>query len=165
MYGRTIIVFTSAVPGKVIDTQHFSSGDIVSISENGLPPSQLNTDKTTLSGTVTKSSGQSVSVAIDIAIENVFDELRESETYKLIKLCNYVTHKRIKGALLSLKEARLSSRGAHLADVLFQRTEPQQTPSNNLIEELKFFNTNLDKSQQEAVKFSFQQKDLAIIHG
>jgi hypothetical protein len=31
--------------------------------------------------------------------------------------------------------------------------------------EFQFFNNNLDKSQQESVKFTFEQKDLAIIHG
>ena len=31
--------------------------------------------------------------------------------------------------------------------------------------DFQFFNTGLDKSQQEAIKFTFEQKDLAIIHG
>ena len=32
-------------------------------------------------------------------------------------------------------------------------------------EDLKFFNKGLDESQREAIKFTFEQKDLAIIHG
>ena len=102
-------------------------------------------------------------MAIDSEIESVYEQLRESETYKIIKLCNDVTHKRIKNALINLKEAKLNSRSAHLAQVLFLETRPDQVNTAGL--NLTFFNQNLDRSQQEAVKFTFEQKDLAIIHG
>jgi ATP-dependent RNA/DNA helicase IGHMBP2 len=41
--------------------------------------------------------------------------------------------------------------------------EVQEKLSNK--SDFRFFNKNLDKSQKEAVKFTFEQKDLAIIHG
>lgn len=42
---------------------------------------------------------------------------------------------------------------------------PDQVDLARLDIKLDFFNKRLDSSQQEAVKFTFEQKDLAIIHG
>ncbi len=92
------------------------------------------------------------------------DQLNESNVYKLIKLCNDVTHKRIKNALVNLKDMKLNDRASHLADVLFCNVKPEQCNITSL-PEITFFNKRLDESQQEAVKFTFEQKDLAIIHG
>ena len=144
-----------------------------------MPISQLNDLKNILSGTVTKVTSQSVSVAVDNDIENLDDQTNENEVYKIIKLCNEITHKRIKNALVKLKESKINERTSHLADVLFLRVKPDKCNishinfSNQLLDEshaeisteFKFFNKNLDQSQKEAVKFSFEQKDLAIIHG
>jgi ATP-dependent RNA/DNA helicase IGHMBP2 len=182
LYGRTILVLTTAVPGKLINTQHFSSGDIVSVSENSVPPSQLANVKTLISGTVTKVAAQSVSVAIDSDLENLDAQLNDADSYKIIKLSNDITYKRIKTALVALKELKINQRSSHLADVLFQRVRPDQCNSMNLFPNMSadtaavaydeisaaridFFNRNLDQSQQEAVRFTFEQKDLAIIHG
>jgi ATP-dependent RNA/DNA helicase IGHMBP2 len=175
LYGRTIIVLQTAVPGKIINTQHFSSGDIVSISENSLPPSQINNAKVMVSGTVTKVAPQSVSIAIDNDLEDLDNQLNDNDTYKIIKLSNDITYKRIKTALVALKEQKINQRSEHLADVLFLKVRPSQCNSMELFpnmnaddlnaSKLDFFNRNLDQSQQEAVKFTFQQKDLAIIHG
>lgn len=137
-------------------------GDIVSISENSVPPSALDTAKDLVTGTVTKVGQQSISIAIDNDIETVEDDLNEAQTYKIIKLSNDITHRRIKNALVGLKEANLGERGARLADVLFLEREPERVDSNI---ELNFFNKRLDDSQKEAVTFTFEQKDLAIIHG
>lgn len=41
----------------------------------------------------------------------------------------------------------------------------QEGTGGNFWDTFKFFNANLDSSQQAAVKFTFEQKDLAIIHG
>ncbi|RNA28636.1 DNA-binding SMUBP-2 [Brachionus plicatilis] len=140
--------------------------DIVSLSENSVPPSQLNSAKNVLTGTVTKVNNYSISVAIDNDIETIDDGLNENDTFKLLKLCNEVTHKRIKGALISIKENKVNSRSSHLFDVIFQNCQPEkiQTMLGNELK-LAFFNSRLDQSQQNAVKFSFEQKDLAIIHG
>lgn len=152
------------MPGKIINTQHFSSGDIVSISENSVPPGQLNTSTTLLTGTVTKSAGQTIQVAIDSDLENVDDQLNDNDTFKLIKLSNDVTYKRIKKALELIRdEQTLNQRASRLYDVLFLKSRPEKTQPNKL--EIDFFNKGLDESQQGAVKFTFEQKDLAIIHG
>lgn len=113
---------------------------------------------------------QSVSVAVDNEIENIDEQLNENEIFKIIKLCNDITHKRIKNALVTIKESKLNPRSSHLADVLFLQAKPDQTNLSSLVmfnseNDFQFFNTGLDKSQQEAIKFTFEQKDLAIIHG
>lgn len=152
---------------------HFKNvfqGDIVSLSENSIAANELSSQKNLLTGTVTKVTSQSVSVAIDNEIENIDEQLNENDVFKIIKLCNDITHKRIKNALLTIKESKLNERSSHLADVLFLQTKPDQTTLNSLEmfkegNEFQFFNNNLDKSQQESVKFTFEQKDLAIIHG
>lgn len=165
LYGRTIIVLVSGVFGKPINTQNFSSGDIVSISENSVPPSQLETSKDLITGTVTKVAQQSVSIAIENDIETLDQDLNDNSLYKIIKLSNNITHKRIKNALVSLKEASMNERSSKLADVLFLNREPEQAQNAAGFDEMKFFNKRLDESQKDAVKFTFQQKELAIIHG
>lgn len=148
----------------------------MSISENSVPPSQLNNEKNLISGTVTKVAPQSISIAIDKEIENLDEQLNENDVYKIIKLCNDITHKRIKTALLNLKDLKLNDRTSRLADVLFLNAKPDRCNINNVKFgselayqnqqfELQFFNTRLDKSQKEAVQFTFEQKELAIIHG
>ena len=99
-------------------------GDIVSISENSIPLTQLNNEEKLLTGTVTKVTSQSVSIAVDSDIENVDDQLNENDSFKIIKLSNEVTHKRIKKALLRIKEEKLNPRSEHLAEVLFLNTQP-----------------------------------------
>lgn len=137
----------------------------MSISENSVAPSQLETSKDLITGTVTKVNQQSVSIAIDNDIETLEDDLNENTTYKIIKLSNDITHKRIKSALVRLKEANLNERSSRLADVLFLNRDPEQVESAHGVGELKFFNKRLDDSQKDAVKFTFEQKELAIVHG
>ena len=126
LYGRTIIVLSTSVFGRTINTQHFSSGDIVSISENSIPLSELNNESKLLTGVVTKVHSQSVSLAIDADLENLDDQLNENGVYKILKLSNEVTYKRIKRALTQIKESKLKQRSSNLADVLFLKTAPQQ---------------------------------------
>lgn len=112
---------------------------------------------------MTKVTPQSVSLAIDNDIETLEEDLNESQVYKIIKLSNSITHKRIKTALVTLKESTINDRASRIADVLFLNREPERNQVSNV--ELDFFNKRLDESQKEAVKFTFEQKELAIIHG
>lgn len=135
----------------------------MSISENSIPPSQLDTSKSLITGTVTKVGQQNISIAVDNDIETLDDDLNENAVYKIIKLSNDITHRRIKNALVALKEANLNERSSKLADILFLNREPERVNSD--VAGLRFFNKRLDDSQKEAVQFSFEQKELAIIHG
>lgn len=74
----------------------FVKGDIVSISENSVAVSELNNEKNLLTGTVNKVTSQTVSVAIDCEIESIDEQLNENTAFKIIKLCNDVTHNALK---------------------------------------------------------------------
>ena len=55
-----------------------------------------------------------------------------------------------------------------MIDVLFGEVHPSPPLQSSLFDEetgLKYFNTGLDESQQEAVKFALSQREVAIIHG
>ena len=130
-----------------------------------MPPSQLNSSKNLITGTVTKVGQQSISIAIDNDIETVEENenLNENSKFKIIKLANEITHKRIKTALVALKEDKsINERSSKLADILFLGRELERTQFDA---DLNYFNANLDESQRAAVRFTFEQKDLAIIHG
>ena len=134
----------------------------MSISENSVPLDQLNNEKKLLTGTVTKVTAAAVSVAVDAEIENIDEQLNDDNVcFKLVKLCNEISHKRMKQALQKVKDSNLNTRCSHMADVLFMQAAPQQGQPV----QLSFFNSRLDVSQQNAVKFTFEQKDLSIIHG
>jgi hypothetical protein len=68
----------------------------------------------------------------------------------------------MKNALDCVLSEKLNSLTSHLADIIFYNATPSQTHFN---EKLDFYNKNLDFSQQDAINFSFKQKELAIIHG
>ena len=182
LYGRTLLSLQTAVVGRTISTQNFSTGienkievatrmpfiyrfylgDIVSLSLNSVPPSDLLKQDSFFSATVTKVTTNSVIIALDSEIESHNDELNDDEVYKIIKLSNDITYKRMKSALDCILNAKINSQTSHLADILFYQATPSQTQFN---EKLEFYNKNLDFSQQEAINFSFKQKELAIIHG
>lgn len=164
LYGRSIISLVSGTIGKPINTQNFSSGDIVSISENSIPPHELNNQEKLLSGTVTKVTISSISIAIDNDLETIDEAINDNDLYKIIKLSNDITYKRIKNALLSIQNQKLNNLALNSVDILFGAREATQNESSRQLN-IQFFNNKLDESQREAIEFTFKQKDLAIIHG
>jgi DNA polymerase alpha-associated DNA helicase A len=137
---------------------------MVSISENSLPASELLDKKSCLSGTVIKVTESSISVAFDTELDHVYEDLDETTSYKLIKLCNDVTHKRLKGAIQTVQDfSKLSPQASCLFGILFENTRPCEISGS--MAEFEFYNDGLDESQKQAVRFSFKQKNLAIIHG
>ena len=134
----------------------------MSLSLQSVPPSDLLKLDSYFSATVTKVTATSVVIALDSEIETQNDDLNDDEVYKIIKLSNEITYKRMKNALDCVLSEKLNSLTSHLADIIFYKATPSQTQFN---EKLDFYNKNLDFSQQDAINFSFKQKELAIIHG
>jgi hypothetical protein len=99
---------------------------------------------------------------LDSEIENENNELNDDEVFKIIKLSNDITYKRMKNALDCILSTKFNPLTSYLADILFYQATPSQT---NFNEKLDFYNKNLDFSQQDAINFSFKQKELSIIHG
>ncbi|KAK0051948.1 DNA-binding protein SMUBP-2 [Biomphalaria pfeifferi] len=101
-------------------------------------------------------------------IEVVFDEYRDvielsdAHIYKLTKLSNDVTYRRLKKALEDLLEKSKSGPWQRLINTLFG-IEDISIPGK--YDSFKFGNKKLDDYQKEAVKFALNQKEIAIIHG
>ncbi|XP_026901435.1 DNA-binding protein SMUBP-2 isoform X3 [Acinonyx jubatus] len=103
---------------------------------------------------------RSVTVAFDESHDFQLSLDRE-RAYRLLKLANDVTYKRLKKALITLKKYH-SGPASSLIEVVFGGSSP--SPASET-QPPPFCNTSLDASQKEAVSFALSQKELAIIHG
>ncbi|XP_052828218.1 DNA-binding protein SMUBP-2 [Octopus bimaculoides] len=153
-YGRMIVTLEPWMK-KELPSHSFTPGDIVQLSLNQKNAAQ---SENIAVGIVSKTTSNSISVA--------FDEYKDIETmssdahYKLLKIANDVTYKRLKSAVSGLHKAG-NGRASDLLDILFNH---KFIPSEKC-HDFTFYNTNLDESQREAVKFAINQKNIAIIHG
>uniref|UniRef100_A0A8C6FZD0 DNA-binding protein SMUBP-2 n=1 Tax=Moschus moschiferus TaxID=68415 RepID=A0A8C6FZD0_MOSMO len=153
LYGRLLITFEPrrCMSAAVLPSNSFTSGDIVGLyDESG----QLAT------GILTRITQKAVTVAFDESHDSQLS-LDQEHSYRLLKLANDVTYKRLKKALISLKKYH-SGPASLLIEVLFGASDP--SPPSEMTP-LTFCNPALDASQQEAVLFALSQKELAIIHG
>nr|DBA17390.1 TPA: hypothetical protein GDO54_002844 [Pyxicephalus adspersus] len=156
LYGRLLVTFT---PRKydaeaVLPSNSFGSGDIVGVYDSSSPSEPLAT------GIVSGITQKVIHVAFD---ETHSDALNfgSDNTYRLLKLANDVTYKRIKKALTTLNQYH-GGPASHIIDVFFGSSEPS---SAGLARPVEFLNPSLDDSQKEAVVFSLNQREVAIIHG
>ncbi|XP_056657155.1 DNA-binding protein SMUBP-2 [Monodelphis domestica] len=156
LYGRLLVVLEprTGEPGAPLPCNNFGPGDIVGLYEGAAETEQLAT------GILTRITQRSVTVAFDESPESSL-ALDPSSSYRLLRLANDVTYKRLKKALVTLKQYH-SGPAASLIDVLLGTSEPS---SPALTQPLTFCNGSLDTSQKEAVGFALAQKELAIIHG
>uniref|UniRef100_A0A8D2JA52 DNA-binding protein SMUBP-2 n=1 Tax=Varanus komodoensis TaxID=61221 RepID=A0A8D2JA52_VARKO len=156
LYGRLLVTLQPKRhgPEAELPCNSFGPGDIVGLYENAGQSDQLCT------GIVTRVTARSITLAIDEP-QGAFASLDQESSYRLLKLANDVTYKRLKGALKTLGQYRTGP-ASRLIDVLFGASEPSNANDTKL---LKFYNESLDASQREAVCFALAQKDVAIIHG
>ncbi|XP_074129809.1 DNA-binding protein SMUBP-2 [Sminthopsis crassicaudata] len=156
LYGRLLVVLEPRTwdPAGVLPSNSFGPGDIVGLYESAPESPAL------ASGVLTRITARAVTVALDEAQEGP-PALDPGGLYRLLRLANDVTYKRLKKALLALNQLR-SGPAAPLVDVLLCASEPSSpAPPQTLM----FCNSSLDASQKEAVAFALAQKELAIIHG
>lgn len=155
LYGQRLVTFEPRKFGPVVvlPSNSFTSGDIVGLYD-------ANESSQLAIGVLTRITQKSVTVAFDESHDFQLNLDREN-TYRLLKLANDVTYKRLKKALMTLKKYH-SGPASSLIDVLLGGSTPSPTSE---IPPLTFYNTALDLSQQEAVTFALAQKELAIIHG
>ncbi|XP_006861112.1 PREDICTED: DNA-binding protein SMUBP-2 [Chrysochloris asiatica] len=156
LYGRLLATFESWRCGSaaVLPSNSFTSGDIVGLYDTAEGGSPLAT------GILTRVTQKSVTVAFD-ETQDLQLSLSRENLYRLLRVANDVTYKRLKKALLALKQQH-SGPASPLLDVIFGESAPSpvgETPA------LTFCNPSLDASQREAVSFALAQKELAIIHG
>ncbi|XP_035520412.1 DNA-binding protein SMUBP-2 [Morone saxatilis] len=157
LYGRTVVILEPRkhLGFSTLPSNNFGPGDIVGLYDTGgcTAASQIGT------GIVTRVSQVSISVASDDSKDGLsFDT---DALYNVLKLANDVTYKRMKKALNVLNGYSNGPAGS-LINVLFGDSKPSSQSQPN---EVKFFNSNLDDSQREAVSFALSQRELAVIHG
>ncbi|KAF6103715.1 immunoglobulin mu DNA binding protein 2 [Phyllostomus discolor] len=153
LYGQLLVTLEPrrGTSAGVLPSSSLSSGDIVGLYGEG---GQLAT------GVLTRITQKSVTVAFDQSSDFQLSSDHEA-SYRLLKLANDVTYKRMKAALITLRKHRAGP-ASMLIEVLFGAAAPSPATS---IEAPAFFNASLDASQQEAVAFALSQRELAIIHG
>ncbi|XP_011383089.1 DNA-binding protein SMUBP-2 isoform X3 [Pteropus vampyrus] len=153
LYGRLLVTFEPrrCVSAGALPSNSFASGDIVGLYDEG---GQLAT------GVLTRVTQKSVTVAFDESHDFQLS-LDQEKSYRLLKLANDVTYKRLKRALITLKKYH-SGPASSLIEVLFGGRAP--SPASEIPLPV-LINASLDASQKEAVSFALSQKELAIIHG
>ncbi|XP_067396553.1 DNA-binding protein SMUBP-2 isoform X2 [Emydura macquarii macquarii] len=156
LYGRLLVTFQPRKhdPDAELPCNNFGPGDIVGLYESAGQNDPLST------GIVTRITPKLVTVAFEESRDGLLSLDREN-SYRLLKLANDVTYKRLKKALNTLNQYH-SGPACSLIDVLFFSSDPSAPGETK---PLKFYNESLDESQREAVFFSLAQRELAIIHG
>ncbi|XP_074086984.1 DNA-binding protein SMUBP-2 isoform X2 [Macrotis lagotis] len=157
LYGRLLAVLEpgAGAPAAGLPCNSFGPGDIVGLYENTGEAAALAT------GILTQITQRSVTVAFDESQEGAALALDSGGLYRLLRLTNDITYKRLKKALITLNQYH-SGPAASLIDVLLCASEPSSPAPT---QPLTFCNGSLDASQKEAVGFALAQKELAIIHG
>ncbi|XP_064369317.1 DNA-binding protein SMUBP-2 isoform X1 [Dromaius novaehollandiae] len=156
LYGRLLVTFQPRTysADAELPSNSFGPGDIVGLYESVGQSDPLST------GIVTRVTSKSVTVAFEESRDGMPSLDRES-SYRLLKLANDITYKRLKKALNALSQYR-GGPASDLIDVLFFSSDPSTFSETK---PLKLYNDSLDASQKEAVSFSLAQRELAIIHG
>ncbi|KAL8606242.1 hypothetical protein ACOMHN_012874 [Nucella lapillus] len=153
LYGRTVVTFQPYWPGKDLPSHNFTPGDIVGVSEEGDQPAGQ------ISGVVSRVLPAALQVAFE-ENEDVFS-LDDDKQFRLTKLANDVTYRRLKRALSDL-EHYSSGPCQRLINTLFGLS-PLTPPA--IQKDYDWINTGLDDSQKGAVRFALAQPEVAVIHG
>ncbi|KNC98786.1 uncharacterized protein SPPG_05763 [Spizellomyces punctatus DAOM BR117] len=86
----------------------------------------------------------------------------EGRVWRINKLANNVTYKRMEDALKALQDTISTPRSTALHQVLLGQRSPTFAESVNVID---FFNDRLNESQKEAVRFAQSANEIALVHG
>lgn len=162
LYGRTVISFETFWPGNDLPSHSLSAGDIVGVYQG----SDDNSGDALSSGIVSHVNQASVNVAFETEQSQLDDDVQ----YRLVKLANDVTYRRLKQGLQKLEKYQ-SGPASHLINVLFGDVQPSITTEipphiiKKFGQDFKYLNSCLDDSQCKAVQFAIMQPDVAIIHG
>uniref|UniRef100_A0A8C5WH06 DNA-binding protein SMUBP-2 n=1 Tax=Leptobrachium leishanense TaxID=445787 RepID=A0A8C5WH06_9ANUR len=156
LYGRLLVTFAARkhTHDGVLPSNSFGSGDIVGLYDSNSPSEPLAT------GIVAGISQKTINVAFDDS-QNESLTLGAECSYRLLKLANDVTYKRIKKALITLGQYH-GGPASNLIDVLFCSSSPGSAVQSG---SLDFFDASLDDSQKAAVEFALGQREVAIVHG
>eukprot|EP00111_Clytia_hemisphaerica_P020158 TCONS_00059404-protein len=152
LFGKHVIVFN--LNTSDLHSHKLSSGDIV-----GLYPNKGDNGDLIASGLVASSRPPNISVAFNEA----FDLLATS-LYRLMKLTNDVTYRRLNSAINNMEKSNKETNPFFAA--LFPCKTVEDSYINPTVKITQHFNQNLDQSQKDAVYFAVSTSlPLSVIHG
>ncbi|KAF4317090.1 hypothetical protein BBO99_00008016 [Phytophthora kernoviae] len=161
LFGRTLLQFSfPSLALQQAKPHQFTVGDLVQIRlQKSLP-----TGTKLPTGIVSRVEERGISIAVSSDQENDVDEvelLSAGAGVTLDRLVNNATFIKLTSALDQLAKFDFGAAQA-VVDVVFS----ERTPSwNTPLPEITPFNTGLNESQVEAIRFALASKDLALIHG
>ncbi|GAB2221566.1 hypothetical protein Droror1_Dr00012750 [Drosera rotundifolia] len=150
--------------GKALLELQSTKGDV-------LPPHKLgNHDvvilKPNKSDVGSPSLGQGVVYRLkDSLITVAFDDIPEeglNNPLRLEKVANEVTYRRMKDTLIELSKGVLKGPAADLVPVLFGERPPAMSKKDATFSP---FNSNLDRSQKDAISKALSSKNVFLLHG
>jgi superfamily I DNA and/or RNA helicase len=145
--GRILLTFGKRNQSLSLPWTRLGSGTPVLLSEDGTSGWR---------GIVTQLHKNDIQVAFETWPESESDQ----PVFRLDRSNDEISRKRQRQGLENARQAS-NSRFADLRDVLLGKCAPCFNP----IKAITPFNSNLDASQWEAVRFAFSAEDIAIIHG
>eukprot|EP00850_Spirogloea_muscicola_P021982 SM000270S10379 [mRNA] locus=s270:124164:128532:- [translate_table: standard] len=152
LFGKTLLVLEPN-RGDILPPHKFTPHDVVA-----LKPSKAEASSPALGqGVVYRLKDASITIAMDDIPEEGLDH-----PIRLEKLANDVTYKRMKDTLAELSRGVRQGPAAELVPTLFGTRLPTfaKLPAN-----VKFFNQQLDHSQQAAVAKALSANDVFLLHG
>ena len=162
-YGKYLIEFIKTTENfqNKISKYKFDNGDVVGLFSYS---DKINNEPL-YKGIVSQFNSKKIVIAFDDEID--YNNLPNNLC--LIQLVNQVTYDRIKKGLEKLKEMNFSDKSYPLINTLFEiNDEPTFDNSEeklNIINNLTFYNENLNNSQKDAIKFALKVNEIGLIHG
>ena len=144
--GKHLVKFRKQTPGSTLPESEIEVGDLVLISKTSL------WDEDNPLGTV----AEKTSYAITIAFDNAPPGFVYRKDLRIDLFVNDITFQRMIEALTQFKRLPRWRK-----DKLLGNTAPEFSQAGKI----EFFNTKLNKSQQEAVVRSLAARDFFLIHG
>ncbi|EPY51293.1 DNA polymerase alpha-associated DNA helicase A [Schizosaccharomyces cryophilus OY26] len=170
--GKTVIELERDPAFSNSDTlpaNSFSPGDVVRLNQGGgksdirasksVGKNSKQTDPST-EGVITRVQEKSVSIALNLEE----DAPPMAEGLSIVKLANRITYERMKDTMIEWRK-NLPQYRMPLFYTLTGKKEANTNLAEDMINELTFYNNELNDSQKKAVRFSLGVQELALIHG
>ncbi|KAL0946071.1 hypothetical protein HGRIS_012344 [Hohenbuehelia grisea] len=178
--GKTLVELERPVAhhtSPIFPPHNFRPGDLARIEVNttsNAPPKKLKSkspagspEKSGPEGVVYKVSDTRIVVALDPPSDSSSDDLDLPSACRVVKLANNVTYDRMESTMKTLEKALTGDQSkqqlrTHLMSVLMGLTPPSKATH---LQGIDFFDTSLNNSQKEAVRFALEAPEVACIHG
>ncbi|TFK53080.1 P-loop containing nucleoside triphosphate hydrolase protein [Heliocybe sulcata] len=184
--GKTLVELerpTAYHTTPIFPPHSFRPGDLAGIEDNASSTSSKKSAKTKKPGTNDSKSSRStegvvykvtdtrIVIAVDPS-DSPSDDLDLPDRCRVVKLANSVTYDRMEKALDQLEKLVIPSatgstppawpKMTNLVEVLMGMSQPTKPQP---LQDITFFDTTLNDSQKEAVKFALAAQEVACIHG